>query len=1082
MRYFIYYASFIILFCSCGNRDHSLFYSVPSSESGIDFENNLIESDSLNIIEYLYFYNGGGVAVGDINNDGLPDIYLSSNQQGNKLYLNKTKTKDHIQFEDITKSSGTIAEGDWKTGVSMADVNGDGWLDIYVCEVGDYKSIHGRNQLLINNHDLTFTESAAKYNLDITAFSTQAAWFDYDRDGDLDMYLLCHSVHSTDTYKDTSIRNQVDFLKGDRLMQNQNGTFINVSKQSGILSSPVGYGLGVGISDLNDDGWPDIVIGNDFHENDYLYINDQRGGFRQSQRESFDHTCTFSMGSDIADINNDGFPDIFSLDMKPDDEEVFKNSVGADPYDIYQYKTEFGYHYQYPRNSFQLYQYTDAKGTPYFSEIAQELGVARTDWSWTPLIVDFDNNGLQDIFVANGIAHRPNDLDYLKYFSSLGNADTAKTKNLISQMPVGKAKNFFFSQESNLQFINQSVNWNPENKDLSTAAAYADFDKDGDMDIIINRINAPCVLLRNQNSANHYLQLRLYDTSQNKFDIGARVTVYSGDIKFVRELFPTRGFQSSSDYLLHFGLGSISELDSVIIRWPDGFYSKKMDLNVDSTYLITRPKTRPYDFMVAKNATNFSIANDGVNYIHHENVYNDFEREKLLINKLSTQGPACAIADINGDGLDDLWIGGARNQAGIIYLQSTTHTFVALAQNALDEHAAFEDIDGTWADIDNDKDPDLIVLSGGYQLDNPALLVDRIYLNDGKGNLTYSQNALPASAHMSGCIAVNDIDDDGDPDIFIGGRVAPYYGFNTDSYLLLNDGTGIFKISNIPVFRGLGMVTDAIWANVLPEVKGKELIVAGEWMPITIIKRNGPGWEKQVIPNSEGMWQCIQAGDFDQDGNLDLIGGNMGLNIPWTASIKEPVELFAADFDRNTSPEAIISYYVNGAQYSFFNKDELVSQIISFKKKYTDYRSFSKSDFTSVFKEFDLSRDHKKIVTLSSSLFLNAGKGNFTLSPLPFEAQQSIMMSILVDDLNNDQFPDILYGGNLFEVMPSFGRLDGSHGGLLFNNQKGNLNSVRADISGIFIKGAIRDIEKVKMGDKFHYIFIRNNESPVIFK
>ncbi|MEP7321262.1 MAG: VCBS repeat-containing protein, partial [Saprospiraceae bacterium] len=435
---------FLMAWSACSKKSNQLFSSVSPEQSGIQFSNTLTPTDKLNIIEYLYFYNGSGVAAGDINNDGLPDIYLSSNQHENKLYLNK----GNLKFEDISQSSNTACPGDWKTGVSMVDINGDGWLDIYVCEVGDYKSIHGKNQLFINNHDLTFTERAAEYKLDITSFSTQAAWLDYDHDGDIDMYLLSHSVHSTDSYRDTSIRHIVDTLKGDRLLRNDGGHFVNVSQAAGILSSPIGYGLGIAISDLNNDGWPDILIGNDFHENDYLYINNQNGGFVQSQTTSFGHTSTFAMGNDIADVNGDGLMDIVSLDMKPDDEVVLKNSVGTDPYDIYQYKKERGYQFQYPRNTFQLNQYVDGKGIPYFSEIGQQLGIARTDWSWTPLLADFDNNGYPDLFVANGIKQRPNDLDYLKYYSGLNGTAGTDAKNLVAKMPDGKAKNFFFSQTS----------------------------------------------------------------------------------------------------------------------------------------------------------------------------------------------------------------------------------------------------------------------------------------------------------------------------------------------------------------------------------------------------------------------------------------------------------------------------------------------------------------------------------------------------------------------------------------------------------------------------------------------------------
>lgn len=1078
-RTLIILAGLLVLWPSCVEKKQAtLFTSVLSDSSGIRFSNLLDENGPLNILEYLYYYNGAGVAAGDINNDGLPDIYLASNERGNKLYLNKGE----FRFEDITPASGTACGNQWNTGVSMADVNGDGWLDIYVCAIGDYKSLNGQNRLYINNHDLTFTESSDLYGFGFKAFSTQAAWLDYDRDGDLDMYLLCHSIHSVDTYRDTSIRRQSDPQRGDRLLRNDGMKFTDVSMDAGILSSPVGYGLGVGISDFNADGWPDILIGNDFHENDYLYINRKDGTFQQSQTRSFGHTSTFSMGSDIADLNDDGRTDIVSLDMKPESEEVLKNSVGADPYDIYQYKVDFGYHYQYPRNTLQLNTFISPEGIPYFSEIGQLSNISRTDWSWTPLLADFDNSGSLDLFVANGIAHRPNDLDYLKYLSAPSVSDTADPRALINKMPDGRVKNYFFSQESPLLFTDQSDSWNPEGPDLSTGAAYADFDLDGDLDLIINRVNQEASLLRNESPpSSHSLRIKLEGKGQNPFAVGARVTAFLGDQIKTREVFPVRGFQSSSEYTLHFGLGNNAVVDSLQIYWPDGSWQRIQAIQTDSLFTIRQGDLLEDSPTSVVNAVLLKADDPGIAYIHVENPYNDFEREKLLLYKLSTQGPGSAIADINGDGLEDLWIGGARDQAGITYLQTQTGHFTALSQNSLDMHASFEDVDGQWIDVDQDGDPDLMVVSAGYQMDQPNLLYDRLYLNDGKGNLTYREDGFPQVAHMSSCIAAHDLDGDGDTDLFIGGRVAPYYGFNTDSYLMINDGKGKFDVSEDPVTKGLGMVTDAVWADVDP-APGLELVVCGEWMPVTILYRQDGSWNKRMLPSSSGLWQSIKATDLDGDGDHDLVAGNLGLNHDLKVSSLHPAMIYPADFDQNTSPEAPISYYRDGKPYSFFSKDELAGQLVYLKKKYTDYRSFSKQDFDQVFPKGKEDKNVRKMEVTASVVFENKGNGVFTQIELPLEAQFSMVFALCLDDVNGDLLPDILLGGNLYETLPSFGRQDAGHGLLLLNQGKMVFKAVPAEQSGVFIDGAVRDIEIFHTATSKKYLFVRNGASPVVLR
>ena len=668
-------ATGLLVFISC-NREEKFFTVLSPDVTGIYFQNTISETDSFNILDYLYFYNGGGVSIGDINNDGLDDIYFTSNQGSNKLYLNK----GGIRFEDITKKAGVAGNGNWKTGVTMADVNADGWLDIYVCEVGKYKSLHGRNELFINNHDGTFSERAKEYGLDVEGFNTQASFFDYDKDSDLDMFLVNHSVHSTDTYVDTAARRRKSEVSGDKLFRcDKTGDKIvyrEVTEQAGIYSSIIGYGLNVVIADFNNDNWDDIYVSNDFHENDYYYLNNQNGTFSEINREAFGHESRFSMGSDAGDVNNDGWVDIITLDMLPADEKVLKSSASDDIPDIYDFKMNKGYHHQFARNCLQL----NVAGGKKFSDIGLYAGVAATDWSWSPLLTDFDNDGIKDLFVTNGILRRPNDLDFLKFIFAADIAaqiqkDKSADRLAISKMPEGKASNYIFSGTAELKFTDQTRNWGIDMPNFSNGAAYGDLDNDGDLDLVVNNINSPAGIYRNNSnrqSENHYLNIQLRTAGNNKLAYGTKVVVKTKDGIQLNYVTATRGFQSSSSPVLHFGLGKADKVDSLQVTWPDGSLQTMTNIKAGQLLKIEQNPNEPANRIFASaDATNVFLRNVtdsiGLNYRHRENLFFDFNTQQLIPHGVSAMGPKLAVADVNGDGLDDFFVDGARGQPGKLF-------------------------------------------------------------------------------------------------------------------------------------------------------------------------------------------------------------------------------------------------------------------------------------------------------------------------------------------------------------------------------------------------------------------------------
>lgn len=1109
----IFILSLVLLSCSQPKKD-TLFTRLSPEQTGINFTNPNVDGDSLNILDYLYYYNGAGVAIGDINNDGLPDIYFASNTNGNTLYLNK----GNLKFEDITTKAGVQGKADWTTGVTMADVDGDGFLDIYVSTVSNHTSIdgngtphtyflHSRNQLFINNRNNTFTESAKKWGLDIEGYNTQAVFFDYDKDGDLDLFVLQHSTHQTSFYAPTSQRDVYSKVSGGKLYKNEGNHFVDVTQGSGIIASALGYGLGVAVSDMNNDGYEDIYVGNDFHENDYYYVNQGNGTFKEMNNEAFGHESKFSMGNDAADINNDGWLDIVTMDMLPEDEKVLKSSLGDDPLDIFMYMRSFGYNYEYSRNCLQL---NTGMGKKY-SDIALYSGVSATDWSWAPLIADYDLDGTNDLFVSNGIKNRPNDLDYLKFNETLakGNGGSSGRKhdeNILKNQPPGIWHNYIYKGSKDLKFQDSSAAWGLGDATLSQGAAYVDLDNDGDLDLVTNNMNEPAGIYQNNarehNPKTNYLSVQLKGAAPNTFAVGAKVFLFNNGKLNYQEMQPVRGFMSAVDPALHYGLGKDSLVDSVVVIWPNNTaqtlknvkagqklvidYNRK---NVDtilsqSVYINALIKTP------AKTIFTDITAKANIQFIHKEDyLFTDFNNQWFLPHELSTQGPKIAVADVNNDGLQDFYVCGAKGQPGQINLQQPDATFKKSADTvAFMQDKAFEDVDAIFFDADGDGDQDLYVASGGNEYpENSPYLKDRLYINDGKGQFTKSLT-LPDLLENKSVVRAADFDKDGDLDLFVGGRTdARTYGKIPTSYLLQNDGKGNFTVATkqlIPALEHIGMVTDAVWTDVDKD-GWQDLLVTGEWMAPVLFKNNAGKFTQTKITNNDnaltGWWCSAKGVDVNGDGFEDVLLGNYGLNSKLTASEKYPLKMYVADIRGDKRPVQILSVAKNEKYYPFLGKENLEKQLPYLNKEFLSYGKIAGKTVTEIFGSKLDSASILNTSTLASVLLLNDGKGHYTVSMLPPAMQWQPVFAFVPADFDGDGTTDILAGGNFYGTMPYEGRYDALAVSLYKGNGKGNFSGVLPLPAPLdTLLGEVRSIQPIALAGGGKGLLIARNNAPLL--
>lgn len=1072
---------------SCKDNEPALFSLIDKSDTGIDFRNNLQPSTEIDIMKYTYFYNGGGVAIGDINNDGLQDVFFTGNMVKNRLYLNK----GNFEFENITQSSNVTLKQGWSTGVTMVDINNDGFLDIYVCQSADYSPARRKNLLYVNNGDLTFTEQAEQYGLADQGYSTQASFFDYDKDGDLDMFLINHSLqqYTTGAQENPEVRKIKNPDFASKLYRNDNGQFKDVSEEAGIISNVLTFGLGLAISDVNNDNWPDVYVSNDFNEPDYLFINNKNGTFTDQMKESLDQISLYSMGSDIADYNNDGLTDIYTLDMLPEDNKIQKMHAGPENFDKVQFLHKKGFHYQLSRN---MLQKNNGDGT--FSEIGQLAGVSNTDWSWAGLFSDFDNDGLKDLMVTNGYVKDYNDMDFIKYtmnnaLKMVNKGRDAMVTDFIEKMPTIIIPNYIYRNRGRDSFEKKTKDWGLNHPAISTGAAYADLDNDGDMDLIVNNINSYAQVYKNNREQlpnNNFLRIKLNGTPNNSAAIGAKITLYCNNDQYFQEQVPVRGFQSSVDPVLNFGLGKYSEVDSIKVVWPNDkvFTLKKIKTN----QMLNLSMTDSDQVVKHKNSVVFEPFFSepvSLNFVHKENYFRDFTKQLLLLNYLSREGPCMAKADVDKDGREDLFIGGALGQAGRILCSTQSGQYRPRINLTFEKDAIHEDTAAEFADIDNDGDMDLYVGSGGYEAETDSILEDRIYINDGKGNFSRKDNALPVFRISSSCVKAKDFDNDGDQDFFVGGRVIPgKYPLAPESKLLINDGKGNFTDATsvvAPSLKNTGMVTDAVWID-LNKDKKDDLIIVGEWMPIRVFINSGTKLEDQsssyINFASIGWWNRIFADDMDGDGDKDLIIGNLGLNAQFRASEKEPISLYYKDFDGNGSIDPIFCYYIDGVSYPAASRDDITEQIPLLKNKFLHYKTYSTATINNLFSPDELKGSSKLSANFLKTIYLeNKGKSGFHPIELPVEAQFAPVYAILSIDVNNDNKKDIILAGNNTWTRVKFGQYAANHGMIFLGDGKGHFSYMSQRESGLKIRGNVRSMEVVSITNSKSLIFGLNDSA-----
>ncbi|TDB59851.1 FG-GAP-like repeat-containing protein [Arundinibacter roseus] len=1084
------------------STDKQLFETLSAEETGLDFENRILDKKELNIFNYRNFYNGGGVAIGDVNGDGLADIYLTSNFESNKLFLNR----GDWNFEDVTQEAGVGGNKGWSTGATFADVNGDGLLDMYVCNAGNIQGDSRGNELFINlgNNEKgipTFKESAVQYGLVDGGFSTHAAFFDFDRDGDLDMYLLNNSFTPVDKLAYQNFRNMRDNLGGDKLFRNDGDHFTDVSSEAGIYGSLIGFGLGITIGDVNNDNWLDIYISNDFYERDYLYINQKDGTFRESLVDYMPHISLSSMGADIADINNDGNLDIFVTDMLPEGDVRLKTTSVFEGYEVTELKKNRDYWHQYMRNMLHL---NNGDGT--FTEAGQMAGVHATDWSWGALIFDMDSDGQKDLFVANGIVKNLTDQDYVAFLADKNNIqamiegrmkfDYREFVDMISSTPI---PNYAYRNKGNLEFENSAKTWGLGKPGFSNGSAYGDLDNDGDLDLIVNNNNDKLGVYRNhsvERFKKHFLRVKLKGDKANPNAIGAKVYIHQkGSIQYLQQM-PNRGFQSSSDLTLVFGLNANPVIDSLLVIWPDDRQQLIKNPAADGTLTldirqatgvwkaaVPSVEPLPVQDITAKAALNFT---------HQENEFVDYYRDGLLKQKYSTQGPALAVGDVNGDGLDDVYLGAAAGKISQLFIQTTAGTFQSPQQESFAQAAAVEETAAVFFDADGDGDLDLYVVTGGNEfLDENPVLVDRLYFNDGRGNFTYQENALPRLFDNGSCVTAADFDGDGDLDLFVGTRlISGQYGMDPPSRLLINGGKGTFTDQSqgkIAQWKDLGMVTDARWED-LDKDSFPDLVIVGDWMPVTIYKNEkGKKLTRYDIPTlikSNGWWNSITATDIDGDGDMDFVLGNLGKNTKMLASESRPAQLYTNDFDRNGSVEQVITCYAaDGRSYPMVMKSDIQKVLPVIKKKFVKHTEYAGKTIDELFTPEQMQGVVKKVVyTSTTSLLINNGNFSFTLTALPQQAQLSPIFGSSAFDYNQDGKPDLFLTGNFFDVLPEIGRYDSNYGQVLLAKGGNQFSHVPPAQTGFRVRGQVRRMALVRGNNgRQMLVLAKNNDAAQLF-